>query len=229
MIERTFDWKSHHDERSKNYSIEDKIGIVEPVKKYWPIGVVLDQGQEGSCVGHGWTGELVSSPRPFKTAPEHGHEFAVNLYSRAKVLDEWPGEDYSGTSVLAGAKAVVEKGFMGSYRWAFGVEDVRSAVISEGPVVIGIPWRQGMYEASNGVVSVTGNVVGGHCLVLTGYNPRARLVGQPGYHEIFRWRNSWGLGYGLNGNAFIKIEDLAGLLYGGGEACVPQDRKAVKF
>lgn len=224
------DWVSRHDERSRNYSIAEKIGSVEPKKKYWSTGVILDQGREGACVGFGWTGELLASPMPFRTTAESANQFALGVYKRAQQLDSWPGEDYSGTSVLAGAKAVKEKGYISGYRWAFNMDDVRSAVISEGPVVIGIPWKQDMYETRpSGLVVASGEPVGGHCLVLTGYNPRARLKGEKGLLEVYRWRNSWGPSYGINGNGFIKADDLAALLKETGEACVPQGRSKVRF
>lgn len=229
-MERTFDRLQQFDERSRKFGIAEVVTAVEPRKRYWTPGTVLDQGREGACVGFGWTTELISSPFPFKVTPDKGDEYALGIYHRAQELDEWDGEDYSGTSVLAGAKVLKERGYIQNYRWAFGVEQVRDAVISEGPVVLGIEWRDGMYETRpSGLVVVDGPVVGGHCITLTGYNPRAKLKGEPGYHEGFRWKNSWGLDYGVNGLGFIKIEDLDTLLKAGGEACVPMQRSKVRF
>lgn len=142
------------------------------------------------------------------------------------------GNSYSGTSVLAGAKIVQSRGYIGEYRWCFGVEDVRDAVISEGPVVIGIPWHEGMYGTrESGLVEVSGGLVGGHCLLITGYHPSMRLRGED-YNErfkVFRWRNSWGPDYGVRGNGFIRYEDLRDLLKGWGEACVPMARRTVRI
>jgi hypothetical protein len=228
-MERTFDRLVQFDENSRRFGIAEVVTAVEPKKKYWPAGTVLDQGREGACVGFGWTTELVSSPKPFKVSFDEGNQYALGIYNRAKQLDQWPGEDYSGTSVLAGAKVLQERGYIKEYRWAFGVEQVRDAVISEGPVVLGINWTDSMYETRpSGLVVVEGDFIGGHCLVITGYNPRARLKGEPGYHEVFQWKNSWGLGYGLKGMGYIKIEDLAKLLAADGEACVPMQRQRIK-
>lgn len=224
-------WRSRHDERSRNYSIAEKVAAVEPRKKYWSEGVVLDQGSEGACVGFGWTGEILASPMPYKTTQDLGQQAARALYHRAQQLDDWAGEDYEGTSVLAGAKAVKEKGYISEYRWAFNMDDLRSAVISEGPAVIGIPWLENMYYTRpSGLVEVGGKQVGGHCIVLTGYNPRARLKGEKGYFEVYRWRNSWGTNYGVNGDGYITAEDLAALLdkSNGGEACIPMGRNKIK-
>lgn len=181
-------------------------------------------------MGFSWTGELISSPRPYKVDAFTGDQYALKIYRRARELDEWEGEDYDGTSVLAGAKAVAEAGYIKEYRWAFSTEQVRDAIISEGPVVIGINWYDSMYETrSSGLVEVNGSPVGGHAIVLTGYNPRARLVGEKGYRELFRWKNSWGLGYGVKGTGYVGIEDLDMLLRERGEACVPMQRTIVRF
>jgi C1A family cysteine protease len=206
------------------------VTAVEPKKKYWSPGTVLDQGSEGACVGFGWTTELISSPKPFSVTAERGNEYALDVYHRAQELDDWPGNNYSGTSVIAGAKVVQERGYIPEYRWAFGVEQVRDAVIAEGPVVLGINWYDGMYDTTEGgLVEVSGKIVGGHCIVLTGYNPRAKIPGVKGYIEGFRWKNSWGLSYGVNGLGFIRIEDLDRLLHEDGEACVPMQRQKVRL
>lgn len=223
---RKFGWRSEHDERSKNFPIRDVIreGIV-PVKKMWDEGTVLDQGQEGACVGFGWTGEYLAQPAAPAKQPSQaaGNVFAASVYRDAKKIDEYPGENYDGTSVLAGAKVMMSKGFIKSYRWCFSIADIRDAIIQEGPVVIGIPWKDGMYQTdANGIVKVSGKLVGGHCILLTGYDPAMKIGSRK--HEVFRWRNSWGTGYGVNGSGYIKASDLAKLLKTEGEACVPIGR-----
>ena len=231
-INRKLDWKSYHDERSRSYSVRpilDKRKI-EIKRVMWDEGVVLDQGSEGACVGFGWMAELLAAPAQPKQQPEvsSANRIAQEYYKRAQKIDEWPGENYEGTSVLAGAKIVKEEGFISGYRWCFNIEDIRDSVISEGPVVIGVPWRKGMYKtANNGLVQITGPVVGGHCLTITGYDP-AMKIGNNTY-EVFRWRNSWGTEYGINGSGYIKKVDLEKLLAGTGEACVPIGRKEPVF
>jgi C1A family cysteine protease len=229
-MHRVLDRRESFDPKSRNYGVAEVIASIEPRKRYWTHGTVLDQGSEGACVGFGWTSELISSPKPFKVDEATGNNYALKLYNRAKQLDEWDGEDYSGTSVLAGAKATKETGYIQEYRWAFTTEQVRDALITEGPVVIGVNWYNSMYSTRpSGLVEVNGYVAGGHCITLTGYNPRARLKGEPGYHEVFRWKNSWGSSYGVNGVGYIKIEDLDKLLQERGEACVPMQRTKVRF
>jgi hypothetical protein len=194
--------------------------------RMWRQGTVLDQGSEGACVGFGWTAELLAKPFAPLVQPSKavGENKALEIYRAAKGIDEWEGEDYSGTSVLAGAKVVKNSGYIGGYRWCFGIEDVRDAVLNVGPVVIGIPWYEDMYHTlPSGLVKVGGKVVGGHCITLTGYHAAMIIEGK--IRPVFRWRNSWGTEYGVKGSGFIEYNDLAALLKGtGGEACVPLDR-----
>ena len=204
---RTFDWRSRHDPRSRNYAIRDKLDV-QVTSRFWTPGQVLDQGSEGACVGFGWSGELACEPVKITVS----NASAFELYEEAKTLDRWPGEDYSGSSVLAGAKALMRRGQLVEYRWAFGIEDVRDAILGHGPVVLGIPWYEGMYDAPNGRVAVSGIKVGGHCILATGYDM-----------GWFRLRNSWGPSWGIGGDADIREHDLAYLLNDDGEACVPTD------
>jgi len=183
-----------------------------------------------NCVGFGWVGEAIASPvrvrfplvraargRSWPTDPQ---ALAPVVYQEAQRVDEWAGEAYEGTSVLAGAKVMQGLGVLREYRWCFGVDDVALAV-QKGPVVLGIPWYEAMYEAPDGLVTVGGQLVGGHCILVTGYDPVVpRLGGQPG----FVWRNSWGAEYGNGGSAWISRDDLAGLLRQDGEACAPSVR-----
>lgn len=222
-MKRTLNWVSRHDERSRDYPVQQILPAHPRIKpRMWAEGVVLDQGREGACVGFGWTAALLASPERPAPQPdvEVAEAFAKDVYHEAQKIDEWPGEDYEGTSVLAGAKTLARRNLIDSYRWAFGLNDVRDTVIWKGPVVIGIPWFEGMYDTDNhGVVDVSGDMVGGHCITLTGYHPYARLGGK--VREVFRWRNSWGTGYGRNGSGYIEAADLAWLLNMRGEACIP--------
>jgi hypothetical protein len=230
--ERKLDWVSYHDPKSRHYSIRNylKGKRIEKKRVMWDEGTVLDQGSEGACVGFAWLGELLAQPAAPDQQPtaRQGYSIAVDYYKRAQKIDQWPGEDYEGTSVLAGAKIVLEEGFMDSYRWCFGVDDVRDAVITTGPVVIGIPWLSGMYSTgANGLVKVSGKQVGGHALVITGYDPAMRIGNKT--YEVFKWRNSWGSDYGVEGSGYIRVIDLASLLAKNGEACVPIGRKKPVF
>jgi hypothetical protein len=149
-------------------------------------------------------------------------EFARSrIYHEARRLDEWPGENYSGTSVIAGAKAVKALGAIGEYRWAFGLDDLRLAVGHAGPAVLGINWYTDMEETdANGFIHVGGRIEGGHSIVCFGVNGRDRF---------FRLQNSWGPTWGVNGVCKISFEDMNRLLREDGEACIPRERRRVRF
>lgn len=187
------------------------------------MGPILDQGREGACVGFGWVADALATPTAVNLARLRGgawepEAFAKEIYRNAQRIDEWEGENYEGTSVLAGAKAMGIAGLIKEYRWAFSIDDVIDAVLVKGPAVLGIPWFSGMYEAPGGVLSVTGNVVGGHCITAVGYHKAT-----DGSEDSIILQNSWGSDWGTNGLARIKISELARLLKEG-EACIPTRR-----
>lgn len=206
------------DERSRGYGIVPHLQSLgrTALRSYtWMGGPVTDQGREGACVGHGWTSELTARPRPVTLVDPTAH--AHQLYLEAQTRDEYPGEAYSGTSVLAGAQILQDRGWMTEFRWAFGIDEVLLALGRQGPVVLGIPWYESMYTPSSGVVTVSGQKVGGHCILARGVNMRNRTV---------LLRNSWGSDWGVAGDARISVADLSTLLQDGGEACVPVGRTA---
>lgn len=227
MNQRTFDWRPNHDPQSRNYPIPTlATNRIRPTSLYWGNpNTILDQGQEGACVGFAWTNKLLALP--IKTQIPTPNNFARNIYQQAQKIDEWPGENYSGTSVLAAAKIVKNLGYISEYRWAFTIEDILNALAHIGPVVLGIPWCSNMYKTTpQGQVTIGGTKVGGHAILATGYGPRTILINnQPIETLTIRWRNSWGPTYGINGDAHITTTDLQQLLKDGGEACIPIAKK----
>lgn len=212
------------DERSRNYPIRALVTEEAPLRsRGWACPTWLDQGQEGACVGFSWSHELCAWPVAVKGISD---DFARGIYKEAQKSDEWPGEDYEGTSVLAGAKTVAGKGYMDEYRWAFGVDDALRALGYQGPVVVGIPWYQSMFEPRpSGLVEVTPGGGGGHAILVRGVSLKARLKGEPGPMPVVRLRNSWGKSWGVDGDCYIKVEDFASLLEAEGDCCVPVVRR----
>ena len=204
----------HFDQRSRGFPIRSLIGEPELHPKMWRLIARLDQGSEGACVGHGWAHELNAQPVHVKAT----NKDAYAIYKRAQQLDPWEGEQYEGTSVLAGAKAVQEQGHLTEYRWAFGITDVLATLSTHGPVVIGVDWYQGMRDTNeHGYITPTGRVLGGHCVCLRGIQRKPHGWDVVGH-------NSWGSSWGVRGDFRIKHTDLARLLEEGGEACVPVTR-----
>lgn len=225
---RIFNWKPTFDERSRDFPIRAAIGERPKRRtKQWRTGEIIDQGREGACVGFGWTAEALSTPvavdlsRVKADVPRDATAFAHHIYQRAKELDPWEGTNYEGTSVLAGAKALQEIGLIKEYRWCFGIEDVIDAVLTKGPVVLGIHWYESMYDAPEGILSVSGKIVGGHCITAVGYKlAKDSVTGE----DTVILQNSWGSDWGINGIAEIRVSALDALLKNSGEACVPSKR-----
>lgn len=223
-MDKRLDWVPRFDDRSRMYGIRPLIGTSAKKRKatFWQEGTVLNQGSEGACVGFGWLAEILAKPvQPeYQPTEEFGNRLAQFYYEEAKKLDEWDGEDYEGTSVLAGAKVMNKYNLISEYRWCFNIDDIIDAVVFKGPVVIGIPWYESMYRTnSDGLCGVSGERVGGHCITITGYDPAMSFGRQT--IEVFKWRNSWGSDYGDNGSGFIRVSDLRKLFLEGGEACIP--------
>lgn len=207
------------DDRSRDHAIRPFLGSVTRKKQIWtmPGNFPLNQGREGACVGFGWAAELACDPVRIPAT----QDFASLLYQSARDEDAKTGYRYpDGASVLGGAQACKNRGYISGYRWAFGIDDVIDTLVAKGPVVLGINWYDGMYEtAQDGLVIVNGPCVGGHCILATGYWPN-----HPVFHtDVIQWTNSWGANYGENGKGYIRVSDLDMLLQQQGEACIATD------
>lgn len=237
MTDRKLDWYNPRpDPRNADFPIrpmlERRAAVDRSRAKAWAGPYTrLDQGAEGACVGFGWTTELMSTPIRIRPA-NYGHAtpnaMGFSIYQAAKRVDEWAGEAYDGTSVLAGAKVVDGAGFIEEYRWCQNIDDVIDTLITAGPIVIGIPWYSSMYNTDGDfIVRVAGRIVGGHCLCLTGHYPRIKGSGG---RPVTRFRQSWGASFGDNGDGYFVDDDLNHLIFGTptvrgeGEACVPLGR-----
>lgn len=185
--------------------------------------VVLNQGDTGTCVGHGWKDLLLSAPVMQGLATSDPTAFAI--YCAALGMDEWTENDgdcakgdYNfGTSVRAGAKALQGMGLIGEYRWAPDAPTALQWLMQHGPVVIGSEWRMSMFTPDRKgylVVDRASEVAGGHCYLLLGYS---RL------HGAVRMLNSWGRGWGQRGRCWIRVDDLDYLIKADGEACMTND------
>ncbi|MFE4867740.1 hypothetical protein [Streptomyces sp. NPDC056682] len=199
---------------------------------------VLDQGQLGSCTGNAGTGLIgtdsagrtgqtsvtisVAGARASKGiftpgvyAPDE--DFAVRLYSLATLLDSVPGHyppTDTGSSGLGVAKALKALGLAHSYSHAFSLAALTSA-LQHGPVMIGIPWLNSMFEPDgDGRVPVdqASGVAGGHEIELN------RFDASTGDYWI---TNSWGTGWGIDGSAYFTTPDLRWLLSQQGDVTIP--------
>jgi hypothetical protein len=211
------------DERSRSFNIAEVVSD-EIHSKTWPCSTYLDQGNVGSCVGNGWSHELAAVPVAIKDVINE--MFALGVYHEAQKNDEWPGENYEGTSVLAGAKVIQARGYMSEYRWAFNTDDALRSISQQGPGVVGTNWLDTMFEPdpNTGLLDCSGSPAGGHCYLVRGNLLKHHFKGVGTLHVV-RIRNSWSKDWGQNGDAFIRVEDFDKLLQDDGEFCVPIGRR----
>jgi hypothetical protein len=220
--DRRLDRLPQRDAKSRDFPISAVVPAEIVRGRTWACPAYLDQGREGACVGFGVSHELAASPVRVSGLT---YSTAYDIYRAAQKIDPWPGEGYEGTSVLAGVKIAHERGYFDSYRWCFTVEDILRALAHEGPVVVGTDWRDSMSTPRpSGRLDCSGSVAGGHCYLIRGFSLRARLRGEK-VEPMFRIRNSWGLLWGKNADAWITVEDYERYLMPGADQVVFVGRK----
>lgn len=208
------------DERDKGFLLKSVIPEIETDRTYkywWPSGWWGDQGDTPQCVAYSWAHWLAAGPITQKKSRSGGRApYDPNsLYHEAQKLDYWEGEDYDGTSVRAGAKALVNHGFVSEYRWTWDIDTMTDAVLKVGPVVVGTWWLSDMiHPDSKGKIKASGDKVGGHAYLIDGVNTDK---------ELFRIKNSWGRQWGKNGFAYISFDDMNYLISDDGEVCMAKE------
>jgi hypothetical protein len=219
------------DERNAEYPVSEALTVGAPVEvRDWQIWTVLNQGAQGACVGFAFTHDVTADPQEWKMAKvfpgseaKAGATFARSVYFDAQRIDEYRGGEYpgasprmQGTSLLAGAKVMHRLGYMEAYRWATSVDDLAAAVSQIGPAILGCTWYANMIDTDDeGLIHATGRRVGGHAICVSGVDPD---------QGVFTLTNSWGTEWGNNGRALVSFKDMAKLLGGRGEACIPIGR-----
>jgi len=185
------------------------VTVTRPTHKTWRLWWHGDQGDTPMCVGYGWHGLLRALPH-LQTDPK-----PAVLYHEAQLNDEFPGENYDGSSVRGGAKALRKDGKITAYAWAFDVQTVVNWLATHGPVVMGTDWYDSMFTPdATGLVVPSGALAGGHCYVAIGYDDAK---------HILICQNSWGMDWGLNGRFHLHYEDADALIKANGEACTPTE------
>lgn len=209
--------KVEHDEKSRSFPV--RLVADTPTSVRWrKYGAVLNQGNLGACTGlsmaHAANTEGCHVPN---TALLDGND-ARSLYSRATVLDAWPGQwptEDTGSSGLAVCKAATEKGLLSRYEWAFGFEHFLLS-IQRGPMMLGTWWYNSMFTPVDkaGTIRVveSSGTAGGHEYTATGIDVKAKWV---------YFVNSWGKEWGNSGRFRMSFADVSLLLSQDGDAILP--------
>ena len=213
-----------HDPRSLAYLVPERDPATLTSVRHERQIPVLQQGDLGSCTGNAAEGCVGSAPfygtipgtvpaRPTGSAVADEDQ-AVALYSAATRLDDYDGSyppEDTGSDGLSVAKAAQRAGLISGYQHATSL-NAALAALAERPVITGVNWYEGMDDPdTDGRVHVTGSVRGGHEFVLDELDVERKLVG---------FTNSWGLGWGIDGRAYISWDDFGRLLKQDGDVTV---------
>jgi hypothetical protein len=189
-----------------------------------------DQGQEGACVGFAWSWAASILNRTFYDA--------FWLYYEAQRNDEWPGEEYSGTSIRAGGDVLRKQGHrlkhkhdhehetelahgIERFEWATSVDQIRMCIATGKPVVLGMDWfttfdrpvkKKNEYWIGEGNL---GQIRGGHAICCYGASDKRQAV---------KLVNSWGKKYPLVYLPYTTLERLLAGFQMRGEATIITDR-----
>lgn len=193
-------------------------------------GPVLDQGRTSQCVGY--SGSDVISDTPEGRGKVYNPAW---IYEKAKLYDQWAGEDYEGTSISGACEALRKDGaVIGDYdpihdlyvpvpkeeRFYIHayykidpnrVEEIKSLLRNE-RLWISIKVFRFFYTVGSQVDNIEGDLgpmLGGHALSLTGYKEENGKL----YWQL---KNSWGVGWGQRGYTWIDHELLKRILLRGG-------------
>jgi hypothetical protein len=104
--------------------------------RYCADGMILDQGAEGACTGFGlaavvnyllWSREVTLVRRRWSSRPI-ARVSPRMLYHLARVYDEWPGEDYDGSSCRGAMKGWHRHGVCNEEFWPYARQENGKAV-----------------------------------------------------------------------------------------------------
>ncbi len=198
------------------------------------VSPVRDQKQEGACTGFALSSAitLMNRQRHLRLEPPLGAPMASArmLYEMAKLNDEWPGEDYEGSSIRGALKGFYNNGVcrddLAPYRsgqkgWFLKIDQARdarnvglgayyrlrpeiidyhAALNEAGVIYVSANVHRGWQNPPKGKIKPSHLTEGGHAFIILGYD-------QEGFIIQNSWGKEWGNLNGRPGLAHWSYED----------------------
>lgn len=183
------------------------------------ISPIQDQGREGACTGFALSSAitLMNRQRYRRLMPPADAPLASArmLYEMAKINDEWPGEDYEGSSIRGALKGFYNNGVCsakvapyrdGEKNWYLTVRhakdarktslgayyrlrpeiiDYHAALNEAGVIYVSARIHRGWQKPPKGDIRPSHLTEGGHAFIIVGYDEKGFLI-----------QNSWGEDWG---------------------------------
>lgn len=199
---------------------------------------VEDQGAEGSCVGF-----ACGAMKEWQEQKDWGRYINLSsryIYEKARKIDTYP-DDSDGTDIRSAMKILLNNGACTEGCWPYiarnpgepcddaegeaakykiktytaihGIQDMKVALVNDGPFVIGVvvfdSWFQSSVDETGEVPMPTQEEItrlqedpyafGGHAICIIGYDDGL---------QRFKFKNSWGVDWGNNGYGTIPYDYL---------------------
>lgn len=200
------------------------------------VSPIRDQGMEGACTGFALSSAITLLNRQRharRSQPDEAPTASARmLYEMAKLNDEWPGEDYEGSSIRAALKGFFNNGVcseelapyrVGEKNWHLTKDravdarkvglgayfrlrpqiiDYHAALNETGVIYVSAMVHRGWQNPRNGDIAPSNLTEGGHAFVIVGYDDRGFLIQNS-------WGETWGGFDGRPGIARWRYEDWA--------------------
>ncbi|MEC1744096.1 stalk domain-containing protein [Schinkia azotoformans] len=238
---------SPNDRRDFIFSALKPSTVSLPPKFLYP-DIEVNEQVIGDCVGQ--AARAIKTIQERKNHPKKNLDFAPDfIYSECKKLDGIPNEE--GTHPRVAMKVLqnigaTEKPFypgltehntrptpnletyenaknykVKTYAQVETVEDMKQALVEEGPILAGVIVTTNFYENKDGWIDLPGGYfLGGHALAITGYDDNLTHTYPDGTTRkgFFRMINSWGTDWGNKGYAwlpydYVKFESDLGMKF----------------
>lgn len=195
---------------------------------------IRDQGREGACTGFALSSAITlmnrlryQRLRPPIVAPSISPRM---LYEMAKINDDWPGEDYEGSSIRGALRGFYNNGACsddvapykdGEQNWYLKVEhakdarnvglgayyrlrpdiiDYHAALNEVGVIYVSAMIHRGWQKPPTGDIRPSHLTEGGHAFIIVGYDDKGFLIQNS-------WGEEWGGFNGQPGIARWRYED----------------------